>query len=363
MVKQSKPKSTRSKKSTPKKKATPRRSAPKSGAIRKGVKEQKKAGKKVARPKKAAARPKAKARPKAAPKAKKAVAPKKAKVSIKDLLFKQFDTGVKGRAAKAPRKAAIEIPAAPPFVTGYDAKETERIRALLFKKFDLTETVVEKMKDVAPVEEAREPIPPAAPASLSSGRPRSGARGMMLGLGALVFLVAIIIAASLANRDKFYLKDTGAAIEVWRGKFAPTGAELVISLDGMKIPNPIHDVYSEKEAFGIVYEYFQDKADTALNEPEGPDFGEVNRYLRQAASYAPTVESREMIQRRLDGISFLVLLHRTDVALAKGRLPDLTAAQTHLAKAASYASMDYQRELVEKRRFIVEKAIAALVAQ
>jgi hypothetical protein len=122
-------------------------------------------------------------------------------------------------------------------------------------------------------------------------------------------------------------------------------------------------VYSEKEAFGIVYDYFQDKADTALNEPEGPDFGEVNGYLRQAASYAPTAESREMIQRRLDGITFLVLLHRTDVALTKGGLPDLRAAEKHLEKAASYASMDYQRELAEKRRIVVERAIAVLVAQ
>jgi hypothetical protein len=60
----------------------------------------------------------------------------------------------------------------------------------------------------------------------------------------------------------------------------------------------------------------------------------------------------------LKGIDFVVLLHRADIALTKGTLPDLRAARGYLDKAASYASSSYQREQLAKTRAVLERAIA-----
>ena len=95
---------------------------------------------------------------------------------------------------------------------------------------------------------------------------------------------------------------------------------MIVSLDGIKIPDQSRDVYSEKEVYAVVSNYFQKKADAALNEPGGPDFAKVNRYLHQATVYAPTKEMQELAKLRLNGMKFLVLLHNADVALSRGEI-------------------------------------------
>ena len=70
-----------------------------------------------------------------------------------------------------------------------------------------------------------------------------------------------------------------------------------------------------------------------------PNHVKINRYLHQAGSYAPTQELRDLVQLRLNGMNFLVLMHKTDVAFTKGTLPDLQAAKAYLEEADSYASI------------------------
>ena len=72
-------------------------------------------------------------------------------------------------------------------------------------------------------------------------------KAMRMGLYALALLIAIIVGTSFSNRSKFYLKESGNGVEVWRGKFAPTGTELVYTLDGIAAPNPLKDAYTQKE--------------------------------------------------------------------------------------------------------------------
>ncbi|MBW1741595.1 MAG: hypothetical protein JRJ42_10765 [Deltaproteobacteria bacterium] len=351
------------KKSSTKKKTPTKKSVRPSGAKKKDLKQQEKAKKRTAPTKKATtkSKPTAKSKSTAKAKGKKVAAVRKRKISIKDLLFKKFDTGPsKKPVAERPQKVQLKLPEAPPFV-------------MLFKQFDLkSEPPVEETKAAAPVEEAVEPIstdvkgqeyePPASVLSAGSG-PDSMAKAIKAGLLGVVALIAIIIGASFSNQSKFYLKHVDGAVQVWRGKFAPTGTELVLSLDDMEISQPVRDVYSKKEVYPIVFGYFQDKADASLNEPEGPDFAKIKRYLHQAASYAPTEALRNMVEVRLNGIDFLVLLHKADVALIKGTLPDLETAKACLDKAGLYASSDYQRELLVKRKAVVDRAIAALAAK
>jgi hypothetical protein len=113
----------------------------------------------------------------------------------------------------------------------------------------------------------------------------------------------------------------------------------------------------------MVYNHFLGKADALMNEPEWPDFRKINVHLRQASVYAPTTEARAKVQARIDGLNFLVLLHRTDVALAKGTMADLEAAQEHLKQAEVIATAGYQQELVQRRRGAVERALAALAGK
>ena len=315
-----------------------------------------------------ATKPKKKAAPakKAAakPKAKKPGATKKAKVSIKNLLLKKFDTSA--AAAKdlySAEAVTSEIPDSPPFVTGQGAEDTARIKALLLKAYDLE--AKPRIKEVPePIaEEIERPMPPMPPSSVSGGGTSPVARAMIMGLCGLAMLITLVIGASFSNRDKFYLKEAHGAVQVWQGKFAPVGTEMVMTLDGMKIASPVQDVYSENEAYGMVHNHFLGKADALLNEPGWPDFRKVNAYLKQAAAHAPTPDARVKVQARMNGLNFLVLLHRTDVALGRGTMADLQAAEEHLKKAGTYVSADYQRELLERRRAAVGMALAALAAK
>lgn len=303
-------------------------------------------------------------------KARKATTARKSKVSRKKLLFRNFDIGLPKKAAPkrpAARKKPTKIPEAPPFVTGYDDKETGRIRALLFKDFELKlEAAIEPIKEAPPVEPDTVPLPatkdlpeyqPAA--SVSSAGTGAISNVMKFGLCALAVLIAIIIGTSMSNRNKFYLKEVNGAVQVWRGKFAPAGKELVLSLEGIKAPNPAKDVYSKKEICSLVFGYCEDKADAILSDRMGPDFAEIKGYLYQAEPYAPTTALRKRVQQRLKGMDFVVLLHKADVALAKGTLADLRVAKGCIDKARTFVFTDYQRELLGKMRTVVDEAMVA----
>jgi hypothetical protein len=311
---------------------------------------------------------KAKARATVKTKGKKPPAPRKRKASKRDVLFRKFGP----MAAKAPAdrgayepKARPALPEAPPFVTGYDDQETERIRGLLFKRFDMTaEAPTEAARMAASTEAAAMPSGPetsdAYPPAPQGAPAGAGGTSVAIkaGLGALAVLILIIIGTSLSNRSMFYLEKVDDGVQLWRGKFAPVGKELVLHLEGMEMPSPVRDVYSKEEVYPMAFSYFQGKADGLLNDPGGPDFSRIKGYLHEAAFYAPTEAMRHRIQARLDGIDFVVLLYRADIALTKGTLPDLQAARGYLDKAASYASSSYQREQLAEARSVLERTIA-----
>jgi hypothetical protein len=374
------------KQSAAKKKAAPKKSVKASVSKEKDLRKQGKPKKDAAKSR-PVAKPKSvaktkgkkvmetKPKPKAKTKEKKVAAVNKPRVSTRDLLLKKFDVGAPERpvaASALEKKRPAKIPEAPPFVTGYDAEETKRIRAMLFKKFDLErEAAVEAIKEAPSEDEAVTAPPPVEgrvpeyqPAAfVSSGGPEPMAKGIKVGLWALAVLMAIIIGTSFSNRAKFYLKDVDGVVQVWRGKFAPAGEELLFSLDGIKTQDPRKDVYTREEICPIVFSYFQDKADAVLDEPRGPDFGKIKAHLYQAASYAPTKELREKVRLRLKSMDFIVLFHKADIAFGRGTLPDLEAARAYLDRAGTYASSDFQRELLVGTRAVVDRTFAALRAQ
>lgn len=293
---------------------------------------------------------------------------KKKKPSLKELIFKKFDSAMPEKPPKGPsaKKAPKKLPEAPPFVSAGDKKETERIRAMLFKQFDLTETPTPETtkkkaitppppKETAPGYGSPAPVFPGG-----SGRSGPISKGLAFGIGIAALLIAILIGTSSSNTNNFYLKDDNGAVQIWRGKFAPTGVEKVVSIKGMKAPKPIKEVYSKDEVYPLVFKYFEGRADAALENPQGPDFAKIKQHLYRASSYAPTEELRKKVQSRLKDIDFMILFHKADVAIAKGTTADLKSAMAYLNKATSAASSEYQRELINKTRTTVNKLIAGL---
>ncbi|MFH0726351.1 MAG: hypothetical protein V2B19_08395 [Pseudomonadota bacterium] len=114
----------------------------------------------------------------------KAPEPPVAPVSIAELLKRKFDIVAPATLYAPPVTATAPLIESPPFVSGLDAAETERVRKLLFKTFDLSvpdptpaepEPVAAAVEEKAPEPEvkAAEPViekapePPAAPVSIA----------------------------------------------------------------------------------------------------------------------------------------------------------------------------------------------------
>ncbi len=180
-------------------------------------------------------------------------------------------------------------------------------------------------------------------------------------IGALAFVIAIVVLASLLNSNKFYFKQNDQMVEVWQGRFDPMGERHVASFSDPKILEgvPEQETYTKKQTFGILYDYFVKRADELLKEGEAPDFKTVKSYLTHASNYVRSESEREAIRMRLNSIEFLVLLGNTDLALSKTPLPDFQAAWGYLAKAVPMASTDLQKDILTKKLAAVEYALTS----
>ena len=324
---------------------------------------------------KAKVAPKAKAAPiaKAAPKAKKAAAvqakkivpkTKKKEVSVKDLILKKFDTW-------KPEKVFTVDPdekyqkgfAAPPFVSG-EEEEIKRIKELLLKKFDLAE--IKAAAEKAAAEKAAEPE-----VSVTYGPPDDGdttvsdpmEKAMKYLVAAFVVLVALIIGSSMINKNKYYINATDGALEIWQGRFAPMGEELLITLPGVEHPETIQDVYSKTDVLPLIFNYYVAKADTLLEVPGMPDFEGIKTYLNRALPYATTPDLSEAAYSRLNNIDLMILLYKADVAAGKETISDLEDAKDYLTEAGRLDLDDLQIDLVSQKIDAVDDLIADLKAK
>ena len=382
-------------KAAPKKKAkakakrtAPKKSTKKAAAKKKAPKKKAKAttpkAKVAAKPKpvKKTAKQKAAAKPKPAAKA---VPPKK-KPSIKELLMKKFDSA---SAPRTPRPAA-DTPSsdqfvAPPFFSGRSEDETKRLKALLLKKFDLdapSDEPTPEPTDTEPQAPAPEPAvtepetppevkaeePPPAPEPAVEPpppvieEPADPAEKMLKYLaGAFVFLVILVIGASVVNQGRFYLNPSNGAVEIWQGKFAPKGQKLLIALPGVEVPEMESAVYTKQDVYPIVFNYYIDKADAILDVPGAPNFDEVKVYLDQALAYAVTPDLRDVANARINNIDLLILMYKADVAGSRGTIESLEVALDYLAEAKHLAT-DLQAQQIDQKIDAFSAALVSLKA-
>lgn len=345
------------------------------------------ATKKPASKKAAAKKTTAAAKSKAAPK--KTKTPKK--MSVKELVFKKFEP-VKAlpEAMPAPTPAAVDV-SAPPFVSSPDPKEVERMRALLFHRFDM-DAIKAAAKAPAPVAEpspAPEPEPEAAAAAppQSTAKKETAAaeaeqtvadgayitvepqasesedepmgRAVKIALAATAVIIFLVLAISYNNSSKYYIYPKDNAIEIWKGRFSPKDKAFFMVLHGTPVEEPIKDTYTEKEVFPLVFNYYVDRADTLLEVPGLPDFEGIKTYLHQAEDYIVSNEMQTAVTTRLNNIERMILLYKADVALSKDTDEALQSAIKLLKKAAKLTPSPAQAEEIAQK---IEQARARRTA-
>jgi hypothetical protein len=362
---------------------------------KKAVSKTKKAAPKAKAAVKAKAAPKAKAaaKAKAAPqakkkpavRAKKAAAPEKKKVSIKDLLHKKFDAWKPAKAfTVSPDKNYLKDFVAPPFFSDLTEQESGRIKEILFKKFDIEaikaddakpaaekaaaeKAAAEKAVDEKAVaEKAAEPevsIACGPPTDVDTTVDDPMEKAMKYAAAVFVLLVALIIATSAMNSNKYYIKPSDGTVEIWQGTFSPMGEELLIMLPGVQPPETIKDVYSKTDVYPLISNSYVEKADTLLQVPGIPDFDGIRAYLNKAMSYAVSAESSQIAQVRLNNLDLMILMYKADVAAGKGTVADLEDAKGYLAEAARLDVDVLKLDLVAQKVAAIDDTLAKLKAE
>lgn len=314
---------------------------------------------------------------------KKTAAPKKAAakkkvtaVSIKALLKRKFDVPVSGKKYSPPsgRKRDAEV-SSPPFFVGETAEETDRVRRLLFKRFDSvsgdardravegTEPSVRetaKLEDGTTVQTVGQTDGETASGLFST----SGGEGLfpeekktmdpmqkmaVLGLGVLVVLMIMVMWASALNVGKFYVKQVDGQLEIWKGRFSPKGADKIFTLSSASMPAEPKEIYSKEEAYTFIFEGIITDADALLGTDEMPDFEHIRSTLASARPFAITKEMSGRLQRRLDKIDMMALVYKADVLAGKGTMESLTRARESLEKAMGLNLDDVEHGLIEQK--------------
>ena len=296
--------------------------------------------------------------------AKKAVPPKKKKVSAKDLVQKKFDTWKpEKKFIISQDKKDLKNFSAPPFVSG-TKEETQRIKALLLKKFDMAE--IKAAAEKAAAEKAAvEPEVSVSYDPPDSGEPKVSDpmdNVMKYMVAAFVILVALVIGTSMLNQSKYYLNDTDGALEIWQGRFSPMGKQLLITLPGAQPPEIIKDAYSKSEAYPFIFDYYVGKADTLLEVPGMPDFDGMRSYLNKALAFTTTNESIKIANVRLDNMDLMILLYKAEVSTSKATITDLEKAIDYLSEAARLNLDDLQSDLVDQKIESINASIASINA-
>jgi colicin import membrane protein len=377
-------------KSTSKKK-TETKPAPKKTTQKEAAKTAKKAPAKSAQKSSAQAASKAetKADPKtvktdpAASKSKSKPAPKTR--SIKELTFLKFEALTAPAKKIAAPKPETSSPTAPPFINTKDAKEVERLRRLLAKKFNMAEikaaakapapkpaavdvpapevTAIktkprpqiteEPSPKVVTTQPAPKPVEQSAYITVEPTEPGHRdapvSRSVKIAVSAAALLILIILAVSANNSGKYYIKPIDNAIEIWKGDFSPKDKEFYMVLHGVPAPEPIKDVYSKEEVFPLIFNYYLDKADTLLEVKGLPDFEGIKNYLHQAKNFADTNDMKLAVNDRLNTIERMILLYKADVAISRNTQDSLESAIKILKDAGKLTPSEMQAEEITQK--------------
>ena len=263
----------------------------------------------------------------------------------------------------AAEKAAAEKAAAEKAAAEKAAAEKAAAEKAAAEKAAAEKAAAEKAAaEKAAAEKAAEPEGPEPPVDSDTTVSDPMDKAIKYLVAAVVVLLALIVGSSMINKTKYYMNAKQGALEIWQGRFAPMGEELLITLPGVQIPETIKDVYLKKDVFPIIFNYYVEKADTLLEIPGLPDFEGIKSYLNRALSYAVTSASTEAAFNRLNNIELMILFYKADVASGKATLSDLKDAKHYLDQAAGLGTNDLQAGIITQKIDAVNKQIVTLKA-
>jgi len=276
----------------------------------------------------------------------------KAKKSIK-AAPKKAKTTVKGKAA-SPAKA--KAPKAKTAAAEKSAAEKAAAEKAAAEKAVAEKAAAEKAAAERAAKEPKpsisyEPPPDTAKPSDTSSRP------MQIGIGVFALLILLIIGSSYLNQQHYYIKPIDGAIEIWQGKFAPKGSSLLISLPGGKHKAPAKQVYSQKDVFPLIYDYYRDKAATLMEVKGMPDFETEKDYLKKALCYSSTSQEKAAVTTRINSIDLMVLMSKAEAAISRNTVDSLETSLQHLGQAAKLDLEDFQEEQVKRKTELTQKML------
>lgn len=320
------------------------------------------------------------------------------KPSLKTLRKKKFETW-------RPETPYVPAPApngeknfsAPELTGDYDPAEAEKIRALLFRDVSLNapapekevkgakeavaETPAETEGAGAATQEKEQSEKPEKEQTSDNKSSRGGeepprspgpggggggdweppvSRGLLGLIAAVILIFALLISASINNKGNYFLKETNTGLEIWRGDFSPNGREKIVTLPGVKAPEPEKDKYTREEALEPAFQSFMEKADEVAETRDLPNLNAIRDNLEIAEKYATTEKQKKKVSRRLDRINFLMLLYRADVAAKKQTRQGYETALETLEQAEELNLAEDDRQTLQHRITRIQKEVEEL---
>jgi colicin import membrane protein len=185
-------------------------------------------------------------------------------------------------------------------------------------------------------------------------------RSAKIAAAAAALIILILLAVSANNSGKFYIKPIDNAVEIWKGDFSPKDKSFYMVLHGVQAPEPQQSVYSRKDVFPIIFNYYIDKSDTLLDVDGLPDFEGIKNYLHEAQDFAITDEMKSAVKERLNTIDRMVLLYKADVAISRNTEDSLESAMEILEDAGRLTSSTAQDEEIAQKLDLAREKMKAL---
>jgi hypothetical protein len=323
------------------------------------------------------------------------------KVDYKEIMARKFHKPLPDEMlVKVPERLEKKDYTAPPLISMEDEKEAARIKELLFKQFEIPpssrEPAVPELEkpEAAPIEEEtpKTEIPVEAserpelqteavkdqkivpetdkiekektekedkgpgmtvsydeppPTDTEVSDPMDKILKIVAAGVALIFL--LIIGVSFNNQSKYYIKPVEDGIEVWKGRFAPMGEDILAKLEGVTPPENIKDVYEAQEVLPMIVSYHVERADTLLHVNVVPDLRAIKENLDKAQLFASSREDHLLIRSRLNLLEAAVLQYRANVAASRDTPEDLSLAIGFLSDSLRLDIDEQQKSLIQDR--------------
>jgi hypothetical protein len=313
------------------------------------------------------------------------------KADYKEIIARKFYEPYPAAMMSDLREKEKENYTAPPWILTDDPKEASHIKEILFRQFEIPpepvqpvtsvteekepeaiipeivseteelsvgakeEQIIPDSEKIEAEEDEKETVSPKVTVSYDEPPPTktevSDPMDKMLKIVAagVILVLVILIGYSISNKRNYYIKPIEDGMEIWQGRFAPMGEELLARLTGVTPPEHIKDVYTAEEVLPLAFAYYVEQADNLLNIKGIPDLKAIKDTLEKALSFALTNNEREIVHYRLNSMERHVLQYRANVAASRGTPADIAMAIGFLSDALKLDMDEQQRSMIQSR--------------